>query len=888
MPLTAGQTLSFYEILGPLGAGGMGEVYRAKDTRLEREVAIKVLPEELADDEERLRRFEREAKTLASLNHLNVAGIHGVDQEGEVCFLALELVPGEDLAARLSRGPLAVDEAIDVCQQIAEGLEAAHEAGVVHRDLKPANVRITPDGVVKILDFGLAKPMHSKTSGDSSGGAAEHDSFLMTEEGLVLGTPTYMSPEQARGKPVDRRTDIWAFGCVLYECLTGQRAFRGGSLTDILAAIVGEEPDLTRLPLLPASVRALLVRCLTKDPRVRLRDIGEARVLLQASDLEGSELDAPGPAQAPRSRGVLLVAGAVILGAALGAFVLDQMRGEIESPAEFATNEAEPPPVRRFAQPPALDEEGEHVRWNETILSPDGKFLAFTTRDGLVVRSLDSLESTLVPDTESTGSRFASGEVAWSPDSEHLAYIDKTTIIRVTPQGRSPVPLFSVSDDSTRLGRVAWLDDGRIVFGSMGDAGALLLSIPEGGGPATEVAVVGETMMAGHLHSISAVPGGRFVTVLHSFFGNAFTVLTEGDSGMRTLFSLPGESITTARWVTGDQLLFTRGIGEDADDVWAVPLSMEPFEVTGEPFFVQSGVIGASVSMDGTLAYVEQRAAQHQLAWWSAEGKTEPFGRVHDQRIQSMFFSKDLGSILYVVGNAMQTEVWKYDLRRGVSTEVETGPKSAMWAGTLPDGRIAYSTLDLAAEGPALKSFLLPATGRGEPEPWLAGGVMGVTESHALVSVLSGDSADLFVDDLTSLERRAFRVGDKDFSLSASVSPDGEWALLSSAGTVLLTRFPSGEGEWQVSPDGGSNAAFSPGGSEIHFVSDRKLYRVSLQAEPEVFLGAPELIGRAEEGTTLHGTSEEGSGRFLATQTEGSIDGDLVVVLGWAAELAGR
>jgi serine/threonine protein kinase len=328
MSLTTGQTLSFYEILGPLGVGGMGEVYLAKDTRLEREVAIKVLPEELADDEERLRRFEREAKTLASLNHLNVAGIHGIDQVQDTCFLAMELVPGEDLEQRVKRGALPLDEALDVCRQIAEGLEAAHEAGVIHRDLKPANVRITPDGVVKILDFGLAKPMYSKASGDSSSGVAEHDSFLMTEEGVVLGTPTYMSPEQARGKPVDRRTDIWAFGCVLFECLTGQRAFVGGSLTDILAAIVREDPDLSLLPRVPASVRTLLVRCLTKDPRARLRDIGEARVLLQSRDLEDSEPDAMELAQAPRSRGILLVAAGVILGAALGAFVLDRMSGE--------------------------------------------------------------------------------------------------------------------------------------------------------------------------------------------------------------------------------------------------------------------------------------------------------------------------------------------------------------------------------------------------------------------------------------------------------------------------------------------------------------------------------------------------------------------------------
>jgi len=329
MPLAAGQTLTHYEILGPLGAGGMGEVYLARDTRLDREVAIKVLPEELADDEERLRRFEREAKTLASLNHPNVAGIHGVDQVDEVCFLVLELVPGEDLATRLARGRLPVDEAIDVCRQIAEGLEVAHEAGVVHRDLKPANVRITPDGIVKILDFGLAKPIYPQ-AGKEGTTTAQSDSFLMTEEGLVLGTPTYMSPEQARGKPVDRRTDVWAFGCVLYECLTGKRPFGGESLTDILAAIVEREPDWGALPArTPAVVRRLLVRCLTKDPRQRLRDVGEARVVLEAPGA-GEPSDEP---TRPRRIPAWAVAGASVAATLAVVFAIDRLGADDEPTA---------------------------------------------------------------------------------------------------------------------------------------------------------------------------------------------------------------------------------------------------------------------------------------------------------------------------------------------------------------------------------------------------------------------------------------------------------------------------------------------------------------------------------------------------------------------------
>ncbi|MFT5050574.1 MAG: serine/threonine protein kinase [Chlamydiales bacterium] len=412
MTLASGQSLSFYEILGPLGAGGMGEVYLARDTRLNREVAIKVLPEELADDEERLRRFDREAKTLASLNHTNIAGIHGIDQVDDICFIAMELVPGEDLEQHLAQGALPIDEAIDVCRQIAEGLEVAHEAGIVHRDLKPANVRITPDGVVKVLDFGLAKPTGPVRGGSGAGSdtftPVKPDSFLMTEEGMVLGTPTYMSPEQARAKSVDRRTDIWAFGCVLFECLTGKRAFGGDSMTDVLAAIVTEEPDWNALPAdTPAHLRELLARCLAKDPRTRLRDIGEARVRLAEpqSLFEGHDPDGVQPQPRVLRQKAWLPWAVAIAAAGLAGANFFLKGAEQAAPSRQ---------VRFTIQHPS---EGSAIVYNP-VVAPDGSYIAYIAGEGNVerlwVRELDADEPRVLPGTEGARAPFS------SPDGRFL------------------------------------------------------------------------------------------------------------------------------------------------------------------------------------------------------------------------------------------------------------------------------------------------------------------------------------------------------------------------------------------------------------------------------------------------------------------------------------
>jgi serine/threonine protein kinase len=314
MSLTAGARLGPYEIVAPLGAGGMGEVYRARDTHLHRDVAVKILPETFAADPDRVARFEREARTLATLNHPHIAQVFGLEKTAGLVAIIMELVEGDDLAARLSRGPIEVDDAVPIARQLAEALEAAHDAGIVHRDLKPANIKLRPDGVIKVLDFGLAKALQPDGSGATP--ASTMTSPAMTQAGIILGTAAYMAPEQAKGRVVDRRADIWAFGCVVFEMLAGRRPFGGEDLTDTITAIMRDAPAWSLLPRdTPPRLRDLLARCLEKDPRKRLRDIGEARLVLD-SDMSVAPPAVSSAAPAPKARWSLLLAGLALVAGA--------------------------------------------------------------------------------------------------------------------------------------------------------------------------------------------------------------------------------------------------------------------------------------------------------------------------------------------------------------------------------------------------------------------------------------------------------------------------------------------------------------------------------------------------------------------------------------------
>jgi serine/threonine protein kinase len=433
MALSAGTRLGAYEVLTQIGAGGMGEVYQARDTKLGRDVAIKVLPEAFAHDPDRLSRFQREAKMLASLNHPNIATIHGLEQSGGTSYLVMELVPGETLAERIQRdGPVPIEEALAIAKQIAEALEAAHEKAIIHRDLKPANVKVTPEGKVKVLDFGLAKAYagdretYDPTNSPTLSAAA-------TMQGMILGTAAYMSPEQARGKSVDKRSDIWAFGCVVYELLTGKHAFDGEDITEILAAVVKTEPDWNHLPTTtPPTIRMLLKRCLQKDRTIRLRDAGDARIEIHEALLAPTSLGAiSAPPGTKYWRQLLPWASGLILSVVVGVAIWN-----LKAPS--------PQPVTRTVINLPLGQQLAGLESGPAVaLSPDGTYLVYVANQGgtqqLYLRAMDSLETRPIPGTEGAVNPF------FSPDGQWLGFFAGQELKKVAVSGGAAITLGAVA-----------------------------------------------------------------------------------------------------------------------------------------------------------------------------------------------------------------------------------------------------------------------------------------------------------------------------------------------------------------------------------------------------------------------------------------------------------
>ncbi len=839
MTLAAGQTLSHYEILGPLGAGAMGEVYRARDTRLEREVALKVLPDELAGDEERLRRFEREAKTLASLNHPNVAQVFGIDRVEGTCFMAMELVPGEDLAARVARGPLPVDEAIDVCRQIAEGLEAAHEAGVVHRDLKPANVRITPQGVVKILDFGLAKPIRPKATSVGTTSSAESDSFLITEEGLVLGTPTYMSPEQARGKPVDRRTDIWAFGCVFYECLTGRRAYDGPSLADVLAAIVEKEPDWSRLPAVPPRVVELLRRALIKDPRLRLCDAGEARVQLLLAAREPRS--APGRAGVPPRLAVVMAglvgAGALWIGIWLG-------RGA-NGPGGISTAG---PPQRAVCAVVHEVKKGDAP--GRIVISPDATRIAWTDASGLHVRDLARPE----PRTILEHSELR--ELAWSPDGREIAYFDRGGIWRLAVEAGVPVRIA----DSHAVGwsTLEWMPDGSIAYLTLKEVETVSRD-----GLRSSLLRFEDPDIA-HLDGFRLLPGGEGALVVPYYGARGKTAiqLARGEE-RREIVELPSEPSMVL--LTADGLV----LWEVGDALWGARISLDDLDIREEARVITEDWVGVwpSVAGDGTLAYLRPAGdmANELVSIDRGDGSLTTLKARHANALGGAF-SWDGTRYTYAVTEGNRCEIWLCDFERGTQSPWIQRQDGAALSQFLPDGRLAVTPFF-----PLVGTHVYPASGKGETER-LDGWLLATTPDGRL-RVVADDVMALAGEAPVYLEGRGVEGGRRlllegEDQTFVALSYDARWMLHTSGpvglAQVYLTRFPPDGEEWRVSAEGGESAWFAADGTEILYLHEHGMYRVALETEPTVRLGVPERLFTVPHDTNV--MAYDGRGRFMGTQ----------------------
>jgi eukaryotic-like serine/threonine-protein kinase len=827
-----GRQIGPYTVLSLLGAGGMGQVYRARDQKLGRDVAIKVLPDIFLSDPERLARFEREARVLATLNHLHIGAIYGMEENEGVRALVLELVEGPTLAERLALGPLPIHEALTVARQIAGALDAAHQKGIIHRDLKPGNVKVTPDGTVKVLDFGLAKvyvredvrPDLSQSPAVTVGG---------THDGVILGTAAYMSPEQARGKQVDKRADIWSFGCVLYEMLTGRGAFAGDTLSDTIAVVLEREPDWSALPdKTPVAIRHLLTRCLEKDPQQRLRDIGDVRFDAIADD--SADVASSAPVHGSRLR-ILAAASTAALVAALvvgGVFSLRRAPADVRA---YRTSIPLPagvklPPIGGFA------------------LSPDGRRLAFIEMgtDGasrLWVQSLDELAARPLAGTERVRGAF------WSPDSRFIAYFAGGKVMRIDANGGPPLAL---ADANSAPGG-AWSRGGTILFASFGPGNPLRRVPASGGAPSlatTLSADNGETQhwfpffLPDDLHFLFLAIGSKTAGP-NSPSGTYITTL---DSNERKLLVSGGSNVAYAQ----GHLFFLR-----EQTLMAQRFNVERFELAGDGVPIAegvtiggtSGVVGDfSVSEVGVLAYRTGPAAvggsaavPSQPRWFDRRG--QPIGLLGDQaRAGDLKLAPDGRRVAMSIFDPAQRnrDIWLFDVARGLRTRFTFDPAeewSPIWS---PDGNhVVFNSrrkgpLDLyqkATSGPGVEEELLVSSLDKFPLDWSPDGRFILFSVADLKTGL-----DLWVLPLFG-DRKPFPVMQTPFREGAGrFSPDGRWIALSSDESgrteVYVVPFrgvsgaPNGAaalgtlgGKWQISTTGGNWPQWRRDGKEIFYLA---------------------------------------------------------------------
>jgi Tol biopolymer transport system component len=796
MVLTPGARYGTYAILDSLGAGGMGEVYRARDTRLQREVAVKVLPADLASDHERLARFEREARSLAALNHPGIAQIYGLEGGGSQAIpamLVMELVEGEDLAVRIARGPVPVDDALAIARQIASALDAAHTAGIVHRDLKPANIKLRDDGTVKLLDFGLARTVDGAGAegrpGQGLPSSPTITSPAMTMRGVILGTAGYMSPEQARGKTVDKRADIWAFGCVLGEMLTGRPVFDGETVTDVLGAIVKSEPDWARLPAdTPPWVAHLLRRCLQKDASGRLRDIGDAMVELHGT-VEPAPLARPiAPAGTPVARRAAWAAATLLI--ALAAVGIGYVARRPVEPALLKVQMPVPPDIGYIREP---------------VISPDGRKIVYVGRARLWVQALDEWEPKSLDGTEGAVRPF------WSPDSRWIAYFRGQLILKVPAAGGAVVRVGAIPAVQSAFGSHSgsWAEDGTVTASL---ATGPLLRIPAAGGDATPFPLV-PTEGIVDLHDVGGLPGGALLATARRVKGiDAIVVLRDG----RLKIVLEATEVRRPVYSPTAHLIYERRTSNAG--IWAVPFSLDRLEVTGEPFLVSQGA-EPSVARDGTLALDRQGGAPpQQLAWFTLDGM--PGARIAEPRpwTEGVAISKDSRRVIATTSEGL----WIYDAETGTRRRLTDDPADIMpeW---VDDNRVLFVRV---ANGETVLMLKQLSSGQETALARAARFPRSTADGKRVVFNIRMEGAPQWQIAWIDFDepREIKRLGGMHIGARfPSVSPDGTLVAYVSGeiggDEVFLTELPSGEGKYQISTAGGGWTLFSPRGDTLVYRS---------------------------------------------------------------------
>jgi serine/threonine-protein kinase len=822
--VTVDRTIAHYKVLGKIGEGGMGEVYRAQDTRLGRDVAIKVLPEDFTRHADRVKRFEREAQLLASLNHPHIAAIYGLEHDGSAHALVMELVEGPTLADRLARGALPVDEALEIGRQIAQALEYAHERGIVHRDLKPANIKITAAGDVKVLDFGLAKAIGGDAASEDAADLANSPTrtSVATEMGVLLGTATYMAPEQARGRPVDRRADVWAFGAVLYEMLTGARAFRGAAISEILASVMRDDPDVRALPpATPARVRELVERCLTKDVRQRLQAIGEARIALDRA-IANPDVAAAGlvPAAAP-ARAARLLPWAVAAGLAIAAAAAWLTRPAAAPAATLARMTVEL--SHGVSLVPALG--------SAVVLSPDGRTVAFrgrvqeTDKPRIFVRRLSQHDATPLAGTDDVL------EIFFSRDSEWITFNANNTLKKVRVTGGDVATICDV----TLFRGGDWTEDGQIVFAP--NSRGALFRVSAGGGQPQPFTTLDTT--AGEItHRFPQVlPGGTVLYTSHtnsvSFDEAQIVALPPGKPAKVVI-----KRGYVARYVpTGHLLFLTKGT------LFAVPFDLDRLETTGAPVPVAEGVantVGSagaqfSVSNDGTLAYLAGAGAGTAVPvlWLDASGKTTPL--LPPGPYLSPQFSRDGRKLALQVFRSGKSDIVVHDLERGITTPIAQDAADEQRPVWSPDGRrIVYATDSGSPNRPHLAWKAVDGSGIEEPlsssdkAVWhYPGGWDRDGRSLFFVRVVEGQErrSDIITLPFDAAGKPGTPTVVLDSPANESVpalSPDGRWLVYRLAAgqpnAVLVRRYPELDGQVQISPGVGLSPTWSRAANELFYL----------------------------------------------------------------------